>query len=124
MNARWSTRTTRQNVSGQPNFNPRPGFQGHSSAYEIETIRLISHHDGVLSFGHKIFKSPRSQPESHLDSEGLTSLLCMPTPIHGGALLPLIKLDSQPGPHQFWCAYALSLIHISEPTRLGMISYA
>src|SRR5450756_3137779 len=31
---------------------------------------------------------------------------------------------TQPGPEDFIAVYTLSLIHISEPTRLGMISYA
>src|SRR5450759_432272 len=61
-NAGWSTRTSRLNVSGQPDFDPGPWFQGQSSAYEIETIRLISYHDGILSLGHKHFKRPRPQP--------------------------------------------------------------
>src|SRR5450759_1921987 len=37
--------------------------------------------------------------------------------------LPVIVLTAQPG-HKLRALQALSLIHISEPTRLGMISYA
>src|SRR5674476_437317 len=55
-------RAARLNIPGQHDFNPGPWFQGHASAYEIESIRLIGHHDGVLSLGHIHFKRPRPHP--------------------------------------------------------------
>src|SRR5450759_3071424 len=43
-----------------------------------------------------------------------------------GAGLPVsaIKYERTPPPDTGWIALLLTLIHISEPTRLGMISYA